>query len=148
MKRKKKFKFWCEDCQVGTHSAVVMEGHKRGKKHIARSNESKKNDEAGPTTTSMIIVVPSDATEKAEDVDVVGEEPNEKTTGSVKAEDEEVVAKEASERRTKNVTEEVEGEDLVAKEAKEETAENVTGDSNGTRPSIVADVVDLMQQTP
>ncbi|KAH9654361.1 c2h2-type domain-containing protein [Citrus sinensis] len=167
---RKKFKFWCEDCQVGTHSAVVMEGHKRGKKHIARSNESKKNDEAVPATSSMTIVAPPDPTEKAEDEDVVAEEPNEKTTGRVteKDEDEEVVAKEASEQRAENVTKEVEdegfvakeasggmtenvtdveGEGLVAKKAKKEMAENVTGDSNGAHPSIVADVVDLMQKT-
>ncbi|KAH9806343.1 c2h2-type domain-containing protein [Citrus sinensis] len=125
---RKKFKFWCEDCQVGTHSAVVMEGHKRGKKHIARSNESKKNDDAVPATSSMTIVAPPDPTEKAEDEDVVAEEPNEKTTGCV--------------------TEKDEDEEVVAKKAKKEMAENVTGDSNGTRPSIVADVVDLMQKTP
>ncbi|KAB1211964.1 hypothetical protein CJ030_MR5G023728 [Morella rubra] len=31
-----KFKFWCEMCQIGAHSQVVMETHKRGKKHMAR----------------------------------------------------------------------------------------------------------------
>ncbi|KAK9130355.1 hypothetical protein Sjap_010842 [Stephania japonica] len=33
---KKKFKFWCEDCQIGCHSMVVMDGHLKGKKHMAR----------------------------------------------------------------------------------------------------------------
>lgn len=33
--KKKKFKFWCDICLVGVHSEVVMETHKKGKKHIA-----------------------------------------------------------------------------------------------------------------
>ncbi|TYI17559.1 hypothetical protein ES332_A07G032900v1, partial [Gossypium tomentosum] len=33
--KKKKFKFWCDICLVGMHSEVVMETHKKGKKHIA-----------------------------------------------------------------------------------------------------------------
>ncbi|OUZ99585.1 zinc finger protein [Macleaya cordata] len=33
---KKKFKFWCEQCQVGCHSATTMANHERGKKHMAQ----------------------------------------------------------------------------------------------------------------
>ncbi|KAH9768697.1 hypothetical protein KPL71_011698 [Citrus sinensis] len=97
MKRKlplrENFEFWCEVCQVGTHSAVVMEGHKRGKKHMARSNEYRKNNEAVPLTTSTTIVTPSEPTENVEGEAVVVEESNEETRDRVieKAEDEEVV---------------------------------------------------------
>ncbi|GAY55536.1 hypothetical protein CUMW_164920 [Citrus unshiu] len=97
MKRKlplrENFEFWCEVCQVGTHSAVVMEGHKRGKKHMARSNEYRKNNEAVPLTTSTTIVTPSEPTENVEGEAVVVEESNEETRDCIieKAEDEEVV---------------------------------------------------------
>ncbi|KAK9100176.1 hypothetical protein Scep_023606 [Stephania cephalantha] len=33
---KKKFEFWCEDCQIGCHSRVVMDDHLKGKKHARR----------------------------------------------------------------------------------------------------------------
>ena len=87
------FEFWCEVFQVGTQSAVVMEGHKRGKKHMARSNGSRKNNEAVPLTTRTTIVTPSEPTENVEDEDAVAQESNEETAESVieKAEDEEVV---------------------------------------------------------
>ncbi|KAK6942311.1 hypothetical protein RJ641_027688 [Dillenia turbinata] len=35
-KKKRKFKFMCEMCQVGAHSEVVMTAHKKGRKHQAR----------------------------------------------------------------------------------------------------------------
>ena len=68
------FEFWCEVFQVGTHSAVVMEGHKRGKKHMARCNGSRKNNEAVPLTTRTTIVTPSEPTENVEDEDAVAQE--------------------------------------------------------------------------
>ncbi|KAH9704183.1 hypothetical protein KPL70_011358 [Citrus sinensis] len=68
------FEFWCEVFQVGTQSAVVMEGHKRGKKHMARSNGSRKNNEAVPLTTRTTIVTPSEPTENVEDEDAVAQE--------------------------------------------------------------------------
>jgi len=35
---------WCEVCQIGTNSQVVMEGHIKGKKHIKKMNQfNKKN---------------------------------------------------------------------------------------------------------
>ncbi|KAH9704146.1 hypothetical protein KPL70_011344 [Citrus sinensis] len=68
------FEFWCEVFQVGTHSAVVMEGHKRGKKHMARSNGSRKNNEAVPLTTRTTIVTPSEPTENVGDEDAVAQE--------------------------------------------------------------------------
>lgn len=33
-KNKKSFKFWCELCQVGAYCEIVMEDHKKGKKHL------------------------------------------------------------------------------------------------------------------
>lgn len=34
--KKKKYKFWCEMCQVGTLSAKIIEEHRIGKKHVKR----------------------------------------------------------------------------------------------------------------
>lgn len=34
--KKKKYRFWCEMCQVGTRSQKVMNDHKMGKKHMGR----------------------------------------------------------------------------------------------------------------
>ncbi|KAK9130357.1 hypothetical protein Sjap_010844 [Stephania japonica] len=33
---KKKFEFWCEDCQIGCHSRIVMDDHLKGMKHARR----------------------------------------------------------------------------------------------------------------
>lgn len=46
IKTKKKFKFWCEMCQIGAYSEMVMEAHKKGKKHLARLQKSSQNGEA------------------------------------------------------------------------------------------------------
>ncbi|CAK7338174.1 unnamed protein product [Dovyalis caffra] len=46
IRMKKKFKFWCEMCQIGAYSEVVMEAHKKGKKHLARLQESSQNNQA------------------------------------------------------------------------------------------------------
>ena len=46
IKMKKKFKFWCEMCQIGAYSEMVMEAHKKGKKHLARLQKSSHNGEA------------------------------------------------------------------------------------------------------
>lgn len=131
LKRKqahKKYKFWCENCQVGTHAAVVMEAHKKGKKHMARVKEANQNGEAISTTTSAMIVASLEPTEKAKDIDV---------------------AKEANEATTENIsTKNAEDTDAVAKEAKEETAENVTGNLDGSYSPTVADAVDVKNQTP
>ncbi|KAL8040858.1 hypothetical protein ABFX02_10G127600 [Erythranthe guttata] len=44
--RKKWHRFWCEICQVGTPSQKIMNAHKKGKKHLKRSNQSL-SDEKG-----------------------------------------------------------------------------------------------------
>ncbi|KAJ6406957.1 hypothetical protein OIU84_010466 [Salix udensis] len=46
IKMKKKFKFWCEMCQIGAYSEMVMEGHNKGKKHLARLQKCSRNSEA------------------------------------------------------------------------------------------------------
>ncbi|KAJ6742993.1 hypothetical protein OIU85_017016 [Salix viminalis] len=46
IKKKKKFKFWCEMCQIGAYSEMVMEGHNKGKKHLARLQKCSRNSEA------------------------------------------------------------------------------------------------------
>ncbi|KAK0570687.1 hypothetical protein LWI29_005029 [Acer saccharum] len=78
--RKKKFKFWCAVCQIGAHSAIVMESHKKGRKHLSRLKE-KKLIEAAPTitTTNMTIQASPNCTAKGKDVDAVAKEANEKT---------------------------------------------------------------------
>lgn len=38
--KKKKCKFWCEMCQVGTFSETMMEDHRRGKKHVKLLEEA------------------------------------------------------------------------------------------------------------
>ena len=96
----------CVLCQVSASSKKDLVGHLQGKKHkakeeglerekkhMARSNESKQNDEAVPLTTSTTIVTQLEPTEKVEDEDVVAKESNEETADSVieNAEDEEVV---------------------------------------------------------
>ncbi|CAL0307062.1 unnamed protein product [Lupinus luteus] len=44
--KRKKMKFWCETCQVGAPSQVVMESHNKGKKHLARMKKSSVSVEA------------------------------------------------------------------------------------------------------
>ncbi|GAY55539.1 hypothetical protein CUMW_164940, partial [Citrus unshiu] len=103
---KKPMHWSCALCQVSSTSKRNLDEHLRGKKHkakeeglerekkhMARSNESKKNDEAVSLTTSTTIVTPLEPTEKVEDEDVVAKESNEETVDGVieNAEDEEVV---------------------------------------------------------
>ncbi|KAL9419181.1 hypothetical protein AB3S75_037022 [Citrus x aurantiifolia] len=103
---KKPMHWSCALCQVsatskrgldehlkGKKHKAKEEGLNRGKKHMAQSNESEKNDEVVPLTTSTTIVTPLEPTEKVEDEDVVAKESNEETADSVieNAEDEEVV---------------------------------------------------------
>lgn len=41
--KKKRYKFWCEMCQVGAFSKIVMEAHRTGKKHAMRLEEARKH---------------------------------------------------------------------------------------------------------
>lgn len=50
LKNKNNFKFWCELCQVGAYHAIVMEDHKKGKRHreflrLTGSERKKENAE-------------------------------------------------------------------------------------------------------
>ncbi|KAL5698994.1 hypothetical protein ACHQM5_029960 [Ranunculus cassubicifolius] len=70
--KKKKFAFWCEDCQIGCHSETVMENHCKGKKHIQRagkqaggsasSTTTTKNDNSAPETTTTKNVITTSVT--------------------------------------------------------------------------------------
>ncbi|KAK9098179.1 hypothetical protein Syun_025224 [Stephania yunnanensis] len=48
---KKKFEFWCEDCQIGCHSMVVMDGHLKGKKHMTQLRA--KNEQCAGASASV-----------------------------------------------------------------------------------------------
>ncbi|KAH1117261.1 hypothetical protein GLYMA_17G072900v4 [Glycine max] len=41
----KKFEFWCELCQVQTHSEIVMQSHKNGKKHLRNMKKLNHNND-------------------------------------------------------------------------------------------------------
>ncbi|XP_059454459.1 uncharacterized protein LOC132184738 isoform X2 [Corylus avellana] len=106
-KKTKKFKFWCEMCQIGAYSQVVMEGHKKGKKHRSRLQELGQKDGFDVTTSFMAAPANtpkeldtdlaakeannSDATQKPEDTDVMAKEANEKTAETVIADEEKSV---------------------------------------------------------
>ncbi|KAL5772928.1 hypothetical protein ACOSQ2_012852 [Xanthoceras sorbifolium] len=135
--RKRKFKLWCELCQIGAHSAVVMEGHKKGRKHLARIREQKPNVEAHstiPPSTNMIILASPKCTEKGKDVDVVAKEASEKTTkkgalvkGANEKTENYAMVKVTIEEGTEDdatVEEKASENDLVAKESSEKTAGN------------------------
>ncbi|KAB1211965.1 hypothetical protein CJ030_MR5G023727 [Morella rubra] len=62
IKKEKKFKFWCEMCQIGAYSPVVMEAHKRGRKHSARLDNLGKKDGGVLSTSNKSS---SDVAEKA-----------------------------------------------------------------------------------
>ncbi|KAL6973816.1 hypothetical protein U1Q18_028000 [Sarracenia purpurea var. burkii] len=63
--KKKRFKFWCEMCQIGAFSEMVFNSHKRGKKHVARIQELNLN--SGSVLTAQV----DEASRKENDPDVV-----------------------------------------------------------------------------
>uniref|UniRef100_A0A2C9UMW7 U1-type domain-containing protein n=1 Tax=Manihot esculenta TaxID=3983 RepID=A0A2C9UMW7_MANES len=67
LSKPKKFKFWCETCQVGAYSAVVIEAHKKGKKHLFRLLEL---DQTGEAVSTIMTIASSKAGEKAKDTEV------------------------------------------------------------------------------
>ncbi|KAK7291946.1 hypothetical protein RIF29_07517 [Crotalaria pallida] len=67
--KRKHMRFWCEMCQVGAVSRVVMESHKRGKKHLARAKNSRNNGSVPPTSS-----VPVEAPALIKDTGAVNEE--------------------------------------------------------------------------
>ncbi|KAK9275943.1 hypothetical protein L1049_023218 [Liquidambar formosana] len=81
-KKVKKFKFWCEMCQIGAYSEVVMTTHKEGKKHMARVQELSQN--GGAVLAPIILPLPG-AGQKTNDAKVVAKEANEKTNENVDA---------------------------------------------------------------
>jgi hypothetical protein len=90
LNKEKVFKFWCEMCQIGAYSQVVMENHQKGKKHKAQLQKLVK-------THGVVTMAASGATHKAQDTDLVAEEAN-KSDATQKAEvaAADVMAKEAN----------------------------------------------------
>ncbi|XP_075490562.1 uncharacterized protein LOC142529048 isoform X4 [Primulina tabacum] len=62
--KKKGYKFWCEICQVGTLSGKVMNGHKKGKKHISRLRSCVRNGGTGSVNQKKSATI-SDCVEEA-----------------------------------------------------------------------------------
>ncbi|KAF9680643.1 hypothetical protein SADUNF_Sadunf06G0142900 [Salix dunnii] len=84
IKMKKKFKFWCEMCQIGAYSEMVMEAHKKGKKHLARLQKSSQNSEA------------VQADKKTKDLELGAEGAKDSEVVVKETEDSEVVAERAT----------------------------------------------------
>ncbi|PIA45888.1 hypothetical protein AQUCO_01600262v1 [Aquilegia coerulea] len=98
---KRQFSFWCEDCQVGCHSEIVMDNHCKGKKHIARLKELKQTDGFASSTIKACEAVhkKDDAFEEAI-VDVkqdIGREMSEKEVETERPEVEENIVREVVE---------------------------------------------------
>ncbi|KAK9098162.1 hypothetical protein Syun_025207 [Stephania yunnanensis] len=114
--KKKKYRYWCEDCSVGTHSQKVMAGHQMGKKHMGRVQAQKRS--GGSVSSTSVL-----ADNKPEKVDDL-EERNEEAAGNVDGADK---IDEAEEKGEVDDTEEAEvkreiGDVEEAEEAYEEEA--------------------------
>ncbi|RZC87229.1 hypothetical protein C5167_007861 [Papaver somniferum] len=70
---KKKFKYWCEQCQVGCKSEKTLVNHEKGKKHMARLRVAKQDVDAVQASEANIG--------KAEAVEVVNQEATENVYG-------------------------------------------------------------------
>lgn len=68
-KQKKRFKFFCETCQVGAYSLKVMNAHKRGKRHLAKAMELNETDEAASGET---LAKKGASEEKEKETDIAG----------------------------------------------------------------------------
>ncbi|KAK9130347.1 hypothetical protein Sjap_010834 [Stephania japonica] len=68
--KRKKFRYWCEDCKVGTHSQKVMAGHLKGKKHQGRVQAQKRS--GGSVSSTSVLA--DDKREKEDDLEERNEE--------------------------------------------------------------------------
>ncbi|THG04330.1 hypothetical protein TEA_011042 [Camellia sinensis var. sinensis] len=75
--KEKRFKFWCEMCQVGASSMKVLGIHKKGKKHMARLQEL--NQKSGSALTTQV----GEAPQKEKCPEVVVKDEKEETTDNV-----------------------------------------------------------------
>lgn len=73
-------RLWCEICRVGTFSQVVMEGHKKGKKHISKMKKFSQNNVSSPSTSG------SEAPKLIKDTDGVNKETDQRITPVVQIE--------------------------------------------------------------
>ncbi|KAJ1433581.1 Zinc finger C2H2-type [Sesbania bispinosa] len=92
--KRKKVDFWCEVCQIGTWSQIVMESHKRGKKHLRRMMTFDGNNVNGSallTSTASkapVLVKDTDDSVKSATTPVVNEETDLKVAENIADSDE------------------------------------------------------------
>ncbi|KAI3975536.1 hypothetical protein MKX01_002368 [Papaver californicum] len=124
---KKKFKYWCECCQIGCHSPAVMADHEGGKKHqtLLRLRDGEDVQAAIVSTTS------GNANDKKTVKDSTGKEvikdASEETMGNVMGETDGEQAQEEGEKLCKNVNDEKTIEHSAGKEAVKEASEAIIG---------------------
>lgn len=70
LKKRKKMKFWCEICQVGTASPIVMEGHMKGKKHLARMKIFSENNGSSVSLEAPGLIKDTDGVNKETDQEI------------------------------------------------------------------------------
>ena len=86
--RNKMFKFWCEMCQKGAYSRVVMETHIKGKKHRARLQKRGQKD-------GVVGTASSGSAQKAQDTNLVAEKTSQSNATQKAKGVADVMAKEA-----------------------------------------------------
>ena len=86
--RNKMFKFWCEMCQKGAYSRVVMETHIKGKKHRARLQKRGQKD-------GVVSTASSGSAQKAQDTNLVAEKTSQSNATQKAKGVADVMAKEA-----------------------------------------------------
>lgn len=89
--KSKKYRFWCEICNVGTPSQKVLNTHKKGKKHARRLQKSDEKCRAGPSHPEKILLVLNQSELVAEDGTNITSENVDKTQEGPRSEDEELM---------------------------------------------------------
>ncbi|KAI3941888.1 hypothetical protein MKW98_009098 [Papaver atlanticum] len=106
---KKKFKYWCECCQIGCHSPAVMADHEGGKKHQIRLRLRDGED----VQAAIVATTSENANDEKAIKDSAGKEE----------------IKDASEGTMENVDRETDGEQT--EEGEEEQCKNVDRETDG-----------------
>ncbi|KAK7849123.1 hypothetical protein CFP56_003755, partial [Quercus suber] len=86
--RNKMFKFWCEMCQKGAYSRVVIEAHIKGKKHRARLQKCGQKD-------GVVSTASSGSAQKAQETNLVAEKTSQSNATQKAKAIADVMAKEA-----------------------------------------------------
>ncbi|XP_043696277.1 uncharacterized protein LOC122646739 [Telopea speciosissima] len=125
---KKTFRFWCETCQVGTHSQKVLNSHQKGKKHMFLLESLKKANGPAPGTTISL----ESTHDNPKNIDMEAKEAN----GEMENVDGEVDGvEEAYKQEAGEATEDESAVDMVDRSIVEESTEAGEDDS---APSSVA----------